>query len=171
MIYVNGQLVTTSKNKIERNDNLKTFLYKEKLVIIDDTNVPVSSSGINAICDNSEEIYHLKAIKTNSILRDFKEELAVYINKVTHFVDETRETENYSSVPNAFIQVAEALIEFNKVADYLQKELIDINSLNNLSEKALIQTESGNIEYVLDLIEYELLPILEVLLKETNEEI
>jgi len=99
---------------------------------------------------------------------DFKEELHTYILKVKAYIETARETEDFSSMMTSFIQVTEALIEFEAVANFLGKKLIDQEQIQTISIKALEQAEEGNIDYILDLMEYELLPILQHFIDETN---
>lgn len=171
MIYINDVCVTESIDPFEREKHVKQYLHKEKLTITDENESPLSAQEVGRLLLDASGTHHLKAVKNSLVLREFKEELRQYIQKVECYIEDIRESEDFSTVTGGFIQVAETLLELDAAASYLQKELIDHQLLNELSEKAMKQTEQNNYEYVLDLIEYELLPILQEFLNETNEEV
>lgn len=169
MIYVNGYVVTEENDFDTAAELLKNFLFAEKLIVVKEDKEPMSQHELTAILKSGTKEIKLSAIKSSLLLREFKEELHTYILQVEQYVEKIRETENLSTVMNSFVQVTEALIEFSAVEEFLQKKLVQQNQLNDISRKALEQAEVGNNEYVLDLLEYELLPILHHFLDETNE--
>lgn len=161
MIYINDKLVIETNNQDEAEQRLKKYLQKEKLLLINEDKQPISEQEWRVILSNLSGVKYLYAESTCTVLKDFKEELNLYIKKVEQYVDDVRDTENYLNVNDGFIQVTEALMEFYRVSQFLQKDIIDRNIIHKIAEKAFIQAEMGNEEYVLDLIEYELLPFLQ----------
>lgn len=169
MIYVNN-IDITSENELDIISTIKAFLTKEKMILVNEENLPIDNKDLEEIVLNMEENLFLNAIHTNSIIRDFVVELKEYVSKVEEYVENVRDTEDFSTVTDSFINITEALLEFSTVAIFLQKELVDQIQLKELTNRSLIGAESGNLEYVLDIIEYELLPILHRILNEINEE-
>lgn len=170
MLYVNGQMVTEKMELEAVAQHLKEYLYKEKLIIVKQNNEPMLQEELASLLkSNTQEELHLSAMHTSVLLREFKEELENYIKKVEIYIEDMRETENFSDVLEGFVQVTEALLEFSIVERFLQKRLINKEQLNQISNKALARAEDGNYGYVLDLLEYELLSILHHLFDETNE--
>lgn len=169
MIYVNGHIVTEEKSYETATEHLKEFLFKEKLVVVKEGDDPMSQEELSTILKSDVKEIKLTAMKSSTLLRGFKEELHTYILKVEQYIENIRETEEFSTVSKSFVQVTEALLEFSSVEEYLQKELVQQPQIEDISRKALEQAKVGNNEYILDLLEYELLPILHHFLNETNE--
>lgn len=169
MIYINGFVVTGSNEYEVVLKEVKDFISTRRLLIVDSNNDPMSQEQLSTLLlHNSGEI-QLTAIETSIVLRAFKEELDAYTLKVEQYVDNTRASEDFSSVLNSYAQVTEALIKFISVEEFLQKQLLDKQLLNELTHKCLKRAEEGNFEYILDIMEYELLPLLRNFVKETNE--
>lgn len=169
MIYINGNLVTEETMPEIAAEHLKNFLITERLVIVNKNDEPILQQELSVLLLGNPKEIKLKAINSSILLRGFKEELHNYILKVELYIENTRENEDFSSMINSFIQVVEALIEFSSVEDFLQKEMVPQQQINDISKKAIEQAEVGNNEYILDLLEYELLPILHNFLNEINE--
>lgn len=171
MIYINDVFVTESKNPTEREQLLRKHLQEEEVILVDEKNVPLDINKIGDFLLDVTNTHYLKAIKTSFVLQEFKVELQQYIEKVENYIEQLRDNENYTTITEGFTQVVEALIEFDKVAAYLQKETIDQDMLREISVKAITQAEMKNFQYVLDLMEYELLPLIHNLFDEANGEI
>lgn len=169
MLFVNDYLVTEEKELETVAQQLKDYLFKEKLVIIRPDKEPASQDELASLLISGASELRLAAIHTSVLLRGYKEELESYVQKVETYVDDMREKENFTGVLVGFVQVTEALLEFAAVEEFLQKKLLDQHELNEISSKALARAEEGNFEYVLDVMEYELLTILHHFLNETNE--
>lgn len=168
MIYVNDVFVTAEATYELAEVALKSYLATEKLVIVGPNKELVTEQEIEQILMNLTAKVNLTAICSSEILKEFKEELHSYILKVEEYIEVAREAENFSTTMTSFVQVLEALIEFEVVANFLQKKLIDSEQINVISTKALKQAEEKNTEYILDLLEYELLPMLHRFIDETN---
>lgn len=169
MLYVNERLVTEANELEIMVQQLKDYLFVEKLIIIKDDQEPMSQDELTSLLINNSSDIYLVAIHISVLLRDFKEELAVYIQKVEKYVEDMREIENFSGVLDGFVQVTEAILEFTVLEQLLQKNLIDKEQLNEVSAKALLRAEEENYEYVLDLLEYELLSNLQHIFDEIIE--
>lgn len=168
MIYVNDMLVTEKTTMELAEKDLKKYLATEKMIVIGADKELLTEQEIKQCLINFPTTIKLTAISSTQILMDFKEELHTYILRVEEYIDTARDTEDFQSILNSFIQLTEALLEFEAVANFLGKELIDQQEIQVVSEKALTQAEEGNTEYILDLMEYELLPILHQFIDETN---
>ncbi|MCK1995974.1 hypothetical protein MPH47_01820 [Psychrobacillus psychrodurans] len=170
MLFINDFLVSEEKDKQVLLQDVKSYLTKQKLILINEKHEPMSEEEIKEKLYSMAGTLKLTATLISVILFEFKEELHNYIVKVQTYIEEIRENENYNSVTDSFIQVTEALLQFKAVSNYLHKELISEQSIQSISEKALNQAELGNNEYILDLLEFELLPIIQKFLNETNGE-
>ena len=168
MIYVNDVLVTEEETYELAKNSLKVYLASEKLVLLNKMKNSYMNNEMEQILMNLPSAINLTAIRSSELLADFKEELHSYILKVEGYIDTTRETEDFSTTMTSFVQVSEALLEFEVVANFLEKKLIDQDQIQTITKKALEQAEEGNTEYLLDLMEYELLPILQNFIDETN---
>lgn len=169
MLYVNDHLVTEEKGVKLVAQQLKDYLLIEKLIIVKQNDEPMLQDELAELLMNNTSELRLVAKYTSELLREFKVELESYIRKVEIYIEDMRETENYSDILNGFVQVIEALLEFSSVEVFLQKSLVDKILVNELSAKVLVRAEEGNFEYVLDVLEYEVLSILQYFLDETNE--
>jgi len=170
MIFVNDFLVTEEKNKDLAKQKLVEFLFVEKLVVTKEDNHPMNEEELNTVLMNIDEKVQLTAVHSSVLVREFKQELQNYNLRIEEYIDDTRQSEDFSTVTTSFVEVTEALLEFSAVSTFLQKELIDQEQIQELTGKALQQLEVGNTEYLLDLLEYEILPILYHFVEETNEE-
>lgn len=171
MIYINKILVTKGTNRIEVSQAVNTYLLDNKLVLVNNEGETLSEKEINELFFDSISNQHLQAISTLTLLTDFKMELDLYIHKVQEFIDDKRDSGNLSIVSVGFIQLIESTTNFSVVSSFIQKDLIDEVTIKELTKKAFEQAELGNVEYILDLMEYELLPILHDLLNEIQEEL
>jgi len=170
MLFINDILVTEEDDIQVVEKSVKSYLTEQKLVIMNEDNHPMNEEELQDNIANYSGTLKLTAITTSMLLREFKGELHNYILKVEDYIGDTRETEDFSTVSISFIQATEALLEFEVVAEFLQKKLINQQTIQDISRKALEQAKIGNSEYILDLLEYELLPILNHFINETNEE-
>ncbi|MEK5146251.1 hypothetical protein MKX53_04360 [Psychrobacillus sp. FSL K6-4615] len=169
MLYVNDHLVTEEKEVEIVAQQLKDYLFTEKLIIVKQDQQPMSQDELASLLLNNNPELRLVAMHTSVLLSEFNDELETYIRKVEVYIEDMRETENFSDVLSGFVQVTEALLEFSSVEEFLQKSLLDQQQMNDISTKALARAEEGNYEYVLDVLEYEVLTILQHFLDETNE--
>ncbi|WNF22611.1 hypothetical protein [Mesobacillus jeotgali] len=162
MIYINEVPVAGDLNLELLKREIKAYLHKEKLVLIDQSGNILSENKVNSLLESSieKDQLFLQGVKTNLLLRDFKDELILYIKKVEDYIENVRDTEDFSTVKDSFVQIIESVLEFTSVSDFLQKDLIGQDTVKELAQKAFAQAESGNDVYILDLIEYELLPLL-----------
>lgn len=168
MIFING-------NPVNLNDlsysALKSYLNSNHLILVNKENVPLMEDEIIKKLEQNVQEYHFNAIHSKELLTNFCEELRMYFEKLEAFIETAREEEQYDTVNTAFINVIEALMEFMIVQRFIDKTIYQASDLENLSTKALQQAQIGNNEYVLDLIEYEVFPLVEQLLKEIEERI
>ncbi|WP_339210968.1 hypothetical protein NSQ41_03055 [Aeribacillus sp. FSL K6-8210] len=170
MIFVNDQLVVQDTTLEEALTKIKEYLWKHHLIIINNENVPLTDSQLEEVIkQNENQQVFFKAIKIKELLFEIYSELNDYVDKIEQYIDNIRDEENYSSVQEAFANVVEALIEFSNTQKYLDINVIDPKRLEEFSLKALRQTQLGNVEYVLDLMEYELVPLFKRLLKQLEE--
>jgi hypothetical protein len=171
MIFVNGQLVAHEGTDEFLFTELKNYLKLNQLVIVSENITPLNDEEVFALIANNKDECHFQAIYANQLLSDLFLELTNYIEKIEVYVERIRDEGNLSSVHEAFVNVMEALIEFSKVQDYIQANVIDPTFLEKISFKALQQAQVGNDEYVLDLIEYEITPVFKELLELIKERI
>ncbi|MBP2241984.1 hypothetical protein J2Z40_002557 [Cytobacillus eiseniae] len=170
MIYINDQLIVEDTSQSDSSIIVKKYLHKNRLVLVNNDGQPMSDEELNTFLSHLNGVQKLKAVSISNLLRDLKQELQLYIKKVEAYIENIRDNEDFSSVNTGFAQVMEGILEFSVVASFLQKDLIDPSYMQQLSEKAFARAETGEDEYVLDIIEYELLPILNRLYDEINEE-
>ncbi|WP_102273793.1 hypothetical protein [Cytobacillus massiliigabonensis] len=170
MIFINDELVTNETDPIEVEQIVKKYLVREKLVLVDKEGQPLGPEEQAELLSETLSDHYFEAVHTSILLRDFRAELQLYIKKVDEYIENTRDKEDFSTVNVSFVQVIEALMEFSSVSTFLHKDLMDPIVLTSITEKAFKQMEMGNLEYLLDLMEYELLPVLNEFVDEINEE-
>ena len=170
MIFINDQLIVEDMNQSNSSYIVKEYLSKSRLVLVNKDEQPMSEEEMNTLLSDLNGVQKLKAVSTSNLLRDLKQELHLYNKKIEEYIENIRDNGDFSTVNSGFAQVMEGIIEFSAVASFLQKDLIDPSYLQQLSEKAFSRAETGEGEYVLDIMEYELLPILNRLYDEIIEE-
>lgn len=170
MIFINDQLVVEDTIQSDVTHIVKGYLHKNRLVLVNNEGQPMSDEEMKTLLSNLNGVQKLKAVSTSNLLRDLKQELQLYNKKVESYVENVRDNEDFSTVITSFAQVMEGILEFSAVATFMKKDFIDPSYMQQLTEKAFAGAETGEGEYVLDMIEYELLPILNRLYDEINEE-
>lgn len=171
MIFVNGQIIASEGTNDMLFAKLKEYVKINHLVIVDENDVPIGREEIFTLIEKNENCY-LKAVPTSQLLSDFYMELNNYIDKVESYVEAVRDNEgDLHSVHTAFINIMEALMEFAKVQSYVQTNVIDFEFLEEISSKAFQQAQHGNLDYILDLIDYEIIPVLKDLQELIKERI
>ena len=140
-------------------NKLMEHLKEKKLLITDIQGNPLSESEIlNILNLNDQYSFYTKHIY--EIEKEFIEDFNLYVSKVEEKFKEISDIEDKSLIITAFVEVLEALIELQKVSKYFNFSVIDIESINALAEKALERIEEDDIDYIIDVLEYELIPKL-----------
>lgn len=166
MIFINDVQLPMDYNG---KDGIYDYLKKKQMILISEEGRPLSNNDLTNILLNNNTPLYLHAKSTSSLLREFKEELYIYINKVTDYIDTTRDSDDHSTTVSSYSNIVEALFEFIPVTKYLQKNLIDTEYIHNITERVFERGQSNDYDYILDIIEYELLEILQTIYNEIQE--
>ncbi|WP_259549295.1 hypothetical protein MHI39_06000 [Heyndrickxia sp. FSL K6-6286] len=168
MLYINGKLLTGDKNQQNRVDLVNQYLSENDEVIIDKNGNYLNNYEITQVL--LEEVVNIKTVKSSSLAVNFISDLEKYVNKVENYIEDVREKEEYHSLSVNFVDTMESFIEISKIQKYYHVSIVNEKFFDMLLAKAEERMKEGNLEYLLDLLEYEVLPKLEELLAAIKEE-
>ena len=157
-MYIVGDLSIKGDLKTVFNKIMK-YLKENQLLITDEQGTPLNEVEISEIL-KSNNSYHFRTSKISIIEDDFIKNTIDYINKAETLYKEIAEAENEGLIIQAFIDLTNSLAEIQKVSGYFNIHIISIEQINNLASMALEKVQQGDIEFVNDIIEYEILPQL-----------
>ncbi|MDV6376988.1 hypothetical protein ORD22_01760 [Sporosarcina sp. GW1-11] len=167
MIYINGDRIAEDIDNIAKTIN--EYLIREKMVLVDENNIPLNPSAIENLVIQNNAPQYLRAIHTTQLLREFKQELNGYIEKVNQYIDDIRDLDDQLSVINGYTSVVEAILSFIPITNFIQKDLINSDFLQSISEKVFERAQLNDMSFIIDVIEYELLPLLQNVSDEIQE--
>jgi hypothetical protein len=168
MIYINGTKIQRQSSLEDTFNSIIMFLSNENSVIVNEHGVALSNNEILNILANQAEV-HFQTKKISEIEKETLEELQNYVENAELEIEKLRENGNLGEIVQAFQDIVEALFYFSKLQDFYQLTIINLNHVHKLTEKSFNQVKEANSDYLLDVIEFELLPMIESL-KEAIEE-
>lgn len=159
------KMYTVGKQKFigDKSENIlnqiQTHLYQNQLVITDNKGTPLEENEIlNIISTHSTYCFNTTSI--SDIENGFISEIIDYIKKVeNHFTQLSMSNDN-GHIINIFIDLINSLIEIESTVGYFGIDFLNVEQIKEIANKALSRIEKGDIEYILDLMEYEIIPTL-----------
>jgi hypothetical protein len=138
---------------------IKSHLHENQLVLADSSGAPLAETEIiNIITSNST--YSFNSISISEIEDGFVHEMLEYVEKVEKYFSELSISSNSELIINTFIDLINSLTEIIKVANYYEFYFISIDNINEIANKAVSRIEAGDIDFILDIMEYEIIPSL-----------
>jgi hypothetical protein len=168
MIYINGTKIPR-QNSLEDTLNLiKKLLLEDKSIIVNEHGAALSDNDILNMLENQTEV-HFQTKKVSEIEKETLEELQNYIEIAEFEIEKLRENDDMNKTVQAFQNIVETLFYFSKLQNYYQLSIIDLNHVHELTEKSYDRVKELNTDYLLDVIEFEFLPMI-LSLKDAIEE-
>lgn len=167
LIKINNQEFK-NENVMELIESINNYLKKEKLILLNNERMPFSNEEVNTILANNTD-FNFIATSLVFFEKETSKETLSYVRKVIHEVNKIINLElevNLLSVITDLLEGIEDLIIFEKNYEIINFEKLDVHKI---SLEILSEYQSGNENYILDVLEFELLPLyikLEALLKE-----
>jgi hypothetical protein len=168
MIFINRTTIPRHKSHEDTLNEIKKLLVTENCIIVNEHGAPLSDNDILHLITTQREI-HFQTKNISDIERETLQELQHYLENAETEIEQLRENENVGEIVQAFQDIVEALFYFSKLQDYYQLSIIDLNQVQKLTQKSYDRMKESNTTYLMDVIEFELLPMIE-LLKEAIEE-
>ncbi|MGC5324881.1 hypothetical protein [Brevibacillus sp. SYSU BS000544] len=168
MIKVGEYTFNKKETLKETLNTILEYLRINNLIIVDEIGTPLSESQVNEQLENNNDVvFYTKTI--SNLEQETIDETLAYVKKVRSWIIENIEENNDSNLSQSFVTILEALLELEKVSTYFSIDAITAIKIQTLSQKALPQMEQGNEEYLRDLLEYEILPSIQLMEKHLVE--
>ncbi|WP_025028332.1 hypothetical protein [Caldalkalibacillus mannanilyticus] len=162
MIVLGSERMEKKKSLEENVEAVFQYLKENHLLIVDEDHIPLMEEVI---------IQKLAAEESPQfITRSIQEVESETIQSVIEFIDqaeknikELADENNKAKIFQAFSDIVETFVELQSLTEYFDVAFPSEEKIKELSKKGLAQMENQNESYLLDLLEYECLPILEEL--------
>jgi hypothetical protein len=157
-----------NESVIELIESINDYLKEKKLILINNEGMPICNEEVNTILVNNTDFNFIATSLAFFEEETIKETLS-YVKKVIHEVNKIINLDlevNLLSVITDLLEGIEDLKIFEKNFEIINFEIIDVQKI---SLEILSEYQSGNENHILDVLEFELLPLyinLEALLKE-----
>ncbi|WP_339060492.1 hypothetical protein [Tepidibacillus marianensis] len=140
-------------------NEIKKYLRENNLIIVDQSENPFSFEEIESmILNETEPIFYVKYIV--DLEKETIKDTIEYINNAEKRIHDIIEENNQVSIVQAFVKLMEALVSLEKIMSHFGSETLTSSWIQTISEKALSQIEKENYSYLVDLLEYEIMPKL-----------
>jgi hypothetical protein len=135
---------------------IQFYLNQQQLVLVRENGTPFNYEEIEDII-NTNSKYKFDTMSVKELEHGFINETIDYIDKVEkHF--EKLSTKNDKLIINTFIDVINSLAEIAHVTDFRGMDFWKIEEINEISRKAVSRIEVGDINYLVDILEFEIVP-------------
>lgn len=157
-----------NENAIELIESINDYLKEKKLILVNKDGIPLCNEEVNTILANYKE-FNFIAKSLVFFKEETRKETLIYVKKVIDTVGKIVNLDlkvNLLSVISDLLEGIEDLILFEKSNSIKNFEVLNVQKI---SLQILSEYQSGNENYILDVLEFELLPLyinLEALLKE-----
>jgi hypothetical protein len=168
MIYINGTIIPKQNSLEDTFNSIKKFLLDEKSIIVNEHGAALSDNDILNMLANQSEI-HFQTKKVSEIEKETLEELQNYVEKAEIEIEKLRENDSMNETVQAFQDIVEAIFYFSKLQNYYHLTIINMDHIQKLTQKSYDRMKESNTDYLLDVIEFEFLPMIKSL-KEAIEE-
>jgi hypothetical protein len=167
MIKINNQEFN-NENVTELVENINEYLKEKKLILVNKDGIPLCIQEVITILTNNKE-FNFTATSFTFIKEETKKETLKYVKKVIDTIEKIVNLDlkvNLLSVISDLLEGIEDLKLFEKNYAIKNFEVLDVQKI---SLQILSEYQSGNENYIFDVLEFELLPLyinLEALLEE-----
>jgi hypothetical protein len=158
MIKVGDKILQKKPNIDDNFKILKEYLNLNKLIVVNKEGEPLNDQAILSCLSSEDSHFHVKQV--NVLEQETIIETLQFTSRVEQTIKDTLDNHEEVAVFQTFIEIIEALTHLEKVAMYFSIEDINSTKIKELSKKGLQQMEQKNESYILELIEYECLPMV-----------
>jgi hypothetical protein len=138
---------------------IKTYLYENQLILAGSNGDSLTETEIiNIIAVNPT--YSFNTISVSEVENGFINEMLDYVEKVEKYFTQLSDSNDNEFIINTFIDLINSLTEIVKVAEHYKVNFLSIENINEIANKAISRIEIGDIDFLLDVMEYEIIPSL-----------
>lgn len=159
MIKIGNELFEAGTSVDETLKILRAYLNKKGIILVDDSDVPYSEEQI--LCLLEKECVEFKTKTIAQLEEETIEESMQYIVRVERKIYELIDSDNAENVFKWFPEILNAFIELEKISRYFNSNIVSLEKIDIYAKKGLSQMNEQNDNYLRELIEYELLPLLD----------
>ncbi|MET3697648.1 hypothetical protein SAMN05877753_106246 [Bacillus oleivorans] len=150
----------SSKNGIDNLlKEIKFYLHENQLVLTNSKGVPLTEEEIENII-SSNPSYKFDSISVSELETEIVNDMVDYIKRVEKNFSEISQSNNNEKIINSYIELINSMIEIVKVAEHFDIEFLTPEQINEITNKSISRIEKGDIEFIIDVMEYELIPML-----------
>lgn len=160
MYIINGKVFTRNDGINTLMKEIKTYLHDNQLVLTNDTGIPLVEEEITNII-STNPTYTFDSVSVSKIEVDFVNEISSFVVKVEKQFNQLTSVNDKGLIINGFIEFTNSLIEIERAAQYFDINFIKFDQINEIASKVVSRVESNDLDFVLDIMEYELIPILQ----------
>jgi hypothetical protein len=159
MIKVGNQTFERKNTLEETWKDIQAYLHDHQLILVDEQGIALNENQIiaklatEAVCE-----FYTKEVK--ELEQETIDEVVCYIDQVEGKVEELLESDQRETLTQSFVDLMEALLEMSTLCRYFQLDVLTEEKVRDLLQKALPRMEQGDEQYMLDVIEYEIIPMM-----------
>ncbi|WP_404404894.1 hypothetical protein [Jeotgalibacillus malaysiensis] len=138
-------------------NEIKKYLHNEKKILLDKKGETLNDKALIDII-KSNKGYEFKTNELRNIEIGFLKEMKNYLYELEFYINKVSYLEDQSNKINCFIDTINSLTELETAARYYNIDFYSIEEINEIANKAIKYIELNNIDYLMDVLEYEIVP-------------
>lgn len=138
-------------------NEIKKYLHNEKKILLDKKGETLNDEALIEII-KSNKGYEFKTNELRDIEVGFLKEMKNYLYELEFYINKVSYLEDQSNKINCFIDTINSLTELETAARYYNIDFYSIEEINEIANKAIKYIELNNIDYLMDVLEYEIVP-------------
>ncbi|MCL6611781.1 MAG: hypothetical protein K6T66_09620 [Peptococcaceae bacterium] len=158
MIKIGDELIERKDSIEETMKALRLHLHNNKIIIVDENDVPCTDDQIIALMSNDYVEF-----KTKPIVQLEKETIFESIScteKLEKKMADMLDSDNPNEVFKYFPGILESLLELAKICKYFNSPIIKQEKIIEYARKSVVQMEENNDNYLREITEYEFIPMI-----------
>lgn len=160
MIKIMNQFFKRKDTLEETWKDIKEFLHNNQVIVVDSNGVALSENQIIEKL-TTETNFEFFTKNVFELEKETISEVIRYIDQVEVNVATVLESNDIESLIQSFADLMEALLEITSLCEYFQVDELNGEKVHSLLQKALPRVDQKDEQYMLDVIEYEIIPIMQ----------
>jgi hypothetical protein len=159
MIKIGNQTFERKNTLKETWKNIQNYLHENQLILVDEQGIALNENQIIAKL-TTETVCEFYTKEVKELERETIDEVICYIGQVEGKVEELLESDQREILTQSFVDLMEALLEISTLCRYFHLDVLTEEKVRDLFQKALPRVEQRDEQYMLDVIEYEMIPMM-----------
>lgn len=137
---------------------MQSYLHEKHLVITDNKGIPIDDKEIVNIV-STNQTYRFYTTSVSVLENEFIIEMIDYVERLEKHFPKIAASNDKVLIVNSFIEIINSVVELEGVSKYFNMNVVNIERINEIVNRALVRIEQDDLEYIIDVIEYEMSPI------------